>query len=120
MRSIERHGNYGKIRSYIRPILPAALPAILVLLVLSSSIRCEDAPRDTRDNAALDIPDTAPLLERVLALNRVQEPELDLTAARKAFDDLAKRAEDSVEKAAGPKEKIAALNKILLGDTKDS
>lgn len=56
----------------------------------------------------------ASLFEKVLQLNLVQEPELDLPQARAAFDALMDRARAALAKAATPKEKVAALNETLL------
>ena len=56
------------------------------------------------------------LLERVLELNRVQEPELDVDSARAAFKELSGKARMALQGLATPKEKVAALNKVLLAD----
>jgi tetratricopeptide (TPR) repeat protein len=58
------------------------------------------------------------LFERVIELNRVQEPELDADAAKKAFDAIVARAKEALNGTNTPREKIAALNKVLLGDRK--
>src|SRR3990167_7738769 len=54
------------------------------------------------------------LFEQVLALNRVQEPELDLAAARAAFQALVEKSRAALAGAVTPREKIAALNRVLL------
>jgi len=56
------------------------------------------------------------VFERVLALNQVQEPELDLAQARAAFATLAAAAGTAVAAAATPAERVAALNRVLLVD----
>lgn len=67
--------------------------------------------------AAVAVADgSTPLLEEVLRINRIQEPELDLVAARKAFAELVAAARPKVEAAKTPRETIAALNKVLLTD----
>src|SRR4051812_43645888 len=58
------------------------------------------------------------LFDRVLELNRVQEPELDTDAAKKAFDAIVARSKEALNGTNTPREKIAALNKVLLGDRK--
>jgi len=60
------------------------------------------------------------LFEKVLQLNLVQEPELDLAAARKAFAALVEKAKTALAPAKTPKEKIAALNTVLLAERKVS
>jgi regulator of sirC expression with transglutaminase-like and TPR domain len=61
-------------------------------------------------------PQDKSLFDRVIELNRVQEPELDVNAAKKAFDALVAKAKEALTGANTPREKVAALNKILLGD----
>src|SRR6185295_10325725 len=73
-----------------------------------------DRPRSTPKDATLA--NEHVLFERVLALNRVQEPELDATEMRAAFEHVLARARMEVEKVNAPREKIAALNKVLLED----
>ena len=60
------------------------------------------------------------LFERVLALNQVQEPEVDQAAASKAFEALVAGARTALTGAQTPKEKVAALNKVLLAERKVS
>lgn len=54
------------------------------------------------------------LFERVLNLNHIQEPELDVEQVRRDFNGLMRRARAAVDAAKNPKAKIAALNRILL------
>lgn len=61
--------------------------------------------------------DVAPrLLERIMELNAVQEPELDRDALRAAFRRIVESARAATAKAATPRVKIAALNRVLLAD----
>ena len=59
---------------------------------------------------------TGALFERVLDLNRVQEPELIPDEMRKAFDELMASIRPEIEKAKTPKDKIEVLNKTLLAE----
>ena len=94
-------------------------PLLLVALCFGQGlVLSEDAP-PVQTRAA--IKDATPanehvLFERVLALNRVQEPELDATELRRAFEELLDRARSEVDKADTAHGKIAALNKVLLED----
>lgn len=56
------------------------------------------------------------LLERAIALNRVQEPELDPAALRGAFTTLCESLRQPLAQAATPRERIAVLNRVLLAD----
>ena len=60
----------------------------------------------------------ATLFDRIVELNKVQEPELDAAEMRTEFQRLTALARTALKSAATPKEKIAALNKILLADRK--
>ena len=60
------------------------------------------------------------LFEQVLELNRVQEPELDLAACRTVFKDLLSLCREELKGTKTPRQKVAALNKILLADRKVS
>lgn len=61
---------------------------------------------------------TLTLLDRVITLNCIQEPELDQDQLRTDFTNLCQRAEKRVVAATTPVEKIAALNACLLTDRK--
>jgi tetratricopeptide (TPR) repeat protein len=82
----------------------------LALCLLVSSLRAEEATPVPTEKASL--------LDRVIELNKVQEPELDAAAAHKAFDDLMERVRAALKDAKTPQEKVAALNKTLLQDKK--
>ncbi len=56
------------------------------------------------------------LFERVVELNKIQEPELDDTASKRALEKLVTQLKPELEMAHTPQEKIAALNKVLLAD----
>jgi len=56
------------------------------------------------------------LLDRVIALNLVQEPELDRAALRQGFLALCAKAKPGVTAAKTPRERISALNRTLLAD----
>jgi len=60
------------------------------------------------------------LLDQVLELNRVQEPELDLEVARKNFDRLATKVRKALVNAETPREKIDVLNSTLLAERRVS
>jgi len=81
--------------------------------------RAEDAPK-THAIKATELKRTGPLFERVLELNRVQEPELNADAMRSAFLELMTRVRPAVDLAKTPREKIAALNAKLLEERKVS
>jgi regulator of sirC expression with transglutaminase-like and TPR domain len=66
--------------------------------------------------AAPAVVEPSELFKKILELNRIQEPELDVPRAQQASADLIAKARDPIEKAATPAEKIAALNKALLAD----
>ncbi len=55
-----------------------------------------------------------PLFDRVLAFNRVLEPELDPAAMRQAFSALATTAREAIDAIDNPRDQIDALNEILL------
>lgn len=67
-------------------------------------------------SAVLLAAEPPPLLDRVIALNAVQEPELDRAALRTAFLALCERARPAVAAAATPAARIAALNRVLLAE----
>ncbi len=54
------------------------------------------------------------LFERVIALNRIEEPELDVAAAKRAFDALLGQARAALGSCTTPQERVSALNKVLL------
>lgn len=56
------------------------------------------------------------LFERVLALNLVQEPELDQAQMRDAFEKLLATVRNELKPAKTPRERIAALSQVLLKD----
>lgn len=97
------------------PSEPRIAPIALVLLCLAgmgvpSQAQTRPAPQTTAP-----APDDA-LFERVLALNRVQEPELEAPRAREAFAALLDRIRPALDQAKTPKEKISVLNRQLLAD----
>jgi tetratricopeptide (TPR) repeat protein len=53
---------------------------------------------------------------RALALNHLEEPEIDDQAANAAFEGLVERCRDGLRDAASPAEKVAALNRAILVD----
>lgn len=61
-----------------------------------------------------------PLLDRVIALNLVQEPELDRAVLRQGFAELCAKVRPEVAAAADAHGKIAVLNRILLAERKVS
>lgn len=92
----------------------------LPLIVLFAASLFADEAKPRADPAVVQAPRTESLLDRVIALNQVQEPELDRDAARKAFDALIEKARAALAGADAPRQKIEALNKVLLGDRKVS
>ncbi|TET37949.1 MAG: hypothetical protein E3J72_04465 [Planctomycetota bacterium] len=58
----------------------------------------------------------AELLELIIQFNKLQEPELDVDKLKKEFKKLLAKAEPEVKSAASPKEKAAALAKVLFGE----
>ena len=89
-----------------------------VLFAAGFFLNAEDGRPDQPAGAVKDAPlkKQGALFERVLELNRVQEPELNPDEMRKAFDALMARLRPEVEKAKSPRDKIAALNKGLLAE----
>lgn len=76
------------------------------------------APTPARAIAEVPPTDKAGLFQRVIELNRVQEPELDTTAAQAALDHLILKLEPALAEAKTPQAQVAVLNKILLSDRK--
>jgi len=73
--------------------------------------------------AVADAPVASPattLLDKVIELNLVQEPELDVAALKKEFTALINSARTAVAACESPRDKIKALNKVLLEDRKVS
>lgn len=96
----------------------AAFALILALAALMPPASfAEDTPQQPKSPVKQSAPkERHELFDRVLELNQVQEPELKADEMRKAFDDLITATRVEVEKAATPREKIRALNKMLLDE----
>ncbi|MGD0091424.1 MAG: transglutaminase family protein [Planctomycetota bacterium] len=58
----------------------------------------------------------ASLLDRVLELNHIQEPELDAEAARREFAALLAQVKTALADAQTPRDKVAAVSKTLLAN----
>ena len=56
------------------------------------------------------------LFDRVLELNKIEEPDLDAESMRKSFKELCDKATAALANADTPQKKVAALNKVLLAD----
>ncbi len=92
-----------------------SLAVLLAVRVFNPAIvTAKDANTATPVLSQAQQPQTVSLLERVLALNLVQEPELDLGVARAAFRNLVDKVREELKGKTEPVEKIKALNKILL------
>jgi len=76
----------------------------LLMLVVAQTINA----------AELDPPSAGQLLDRVIALNQVEEPELDAGKLRNDIVALCAEARQAVDAAATTTEKIAALDQVLL------
>ncbi len=73
------------------------------------------APVATPETSTAATP-AQPLFDRVLELNKIEEPELDAGGMRKVFKELVDKAALLVAAADTPQKKVAALNKVLLHD----
>ncbi len=88
---------------------------------LTEDIREPSPPESVAERAAEETvgaarPAAPRLFERVVELNAVQEPGLDRDALRAAFRQIVESARAATAKAATPRAKIAALNRVLLAD----
>ena len=84
------------------------VPALVLCSVLAWH------PASCADAAAA--PNSPSLFDKVVALNQIEEPTLDADAMRAAFKTLVASAAAAVTAADTPEKKVAALNKVLLGD----
>jgi len=101
----------------MRPFLPLAAFFLTITLSLFSG---ESAVAPVVQ-AAPSIPAIKPaLLDRVITLNKVHEPELDEAALRVNFSALVEKARTALTGKQTAKEKIAALNATLLAERKVS
>jgi regulator of sirC expression with transglutaminase-like and TPR domain len=91
---------------------------IAVLLVLPRLATAAEAVKEQTAQAAEE--EKVSLCEKVIALNLVQEPKLDVEAVRKALRKLVEECRKETAKAASPRDKIAVLNRVLLADRKVS
>lgn len=98
------------------PLRIAVLLALALMLLAPAALIAGEgaAPAAPIAPQAAEGAKKAPLFEKVLQLNLVQEPELNLPQARAAFDALMDRARAALAKAATPEAKISALNETLL------
>ncbi len=85
----------------------ALLVLLLLLVSLSWAMAGEASPATS-------------LLDQVVALNQIQEPELDREALRRDFLALCAKARPGIAAAETTRDKIAALNQVLLAERKVS
>ncbi|HYG76922.1 MAG TPA: tetratricopeptide repeat protein [Planctomycetota bacterium] len=85
--------------------------ALLLAALLAGSLRAGEP-----ENAVIAPPES--LLDQVIELNRIHEPELDAVALRTEFNALVEKARTALTPLKTPQEKVAALNKVLLTDRK--
>lgn len=88
---------------------PVQTLAVCAAALLWATARAEEAKPRTK------LAD-APLLDLVLGLNCIQEPELDLEAARREFASLVAQAKTALADKQTPKDKVAALSSTLLAN----
>lgn len=97
-----------------RRTVARVLCVVLCQLLLQSATFGESAAPVAEPTKA----DPKTLFDRVIELNRIQEPELDTKAARTAFNALVSRVREALPAARTPRDKVAVLNRILLADRK--
>ena len=99
---------------------PAPTPVTIQVEVppeLPATLTTKGAVIDDKvDEALLTPPKTGELFEKLLKLNLIQEPELDLEAARREFASLLDQTRKALAESENPNEQVAALNRVLLRD----
>jgi regulator of sirC expression with transglutaminase-like and TPR domain/Flp pilus assembly protein TadD len=100
----------------------------LISLLFSATVFCGEAappstPSPAASTVAIPVDPVTPaaettLLDRVIALNTIQEPELDSDKLRGEFAALVEKVRAGLEGKKTPREKIAVFNTVLLADRK--